>query len=146
MTPVTPANGGREEAAHLHTLPTPAARQRLTLDGHRFRHPSEIVVYRALRRAQADLPQFRSIGIIPSARLCVRGRRFEVDFLVMYQGRCGVIEVDGSSHNRKWSSDRSRDRLLEDSGVYYVDRIDAVDTTEPMEVETFVRRFLDKLA
>jgi very-short-patch-repair endonuclease len=57
-----------------------------------------------------------------------------------------VIEVDGASHYRKYSSDRSRDRLLEDCGVCYVDRIDAVDTADPKEVEAFVRRFLDKLA
>jgi hypothetical protein len=32
------------------------------------------------------LPEFRSIGIIPNARLSVQGRTFEVDFLVTYQG------------------------------------------------------------
>jgi hypothetical protein len=146
MTPATPANGGREAAAHLRTLPTRETRQRLTLEGHRFRDPTEIVVYRELRRAQDELPQFRSIGIAPNAKLHVRGRTFEVDFLVTHQGRCGVIEVDGASHYRKWASDRSRDHLLEDSGVCYVARIDAADTARHEEVESFVRRFLDKLA
>jgi hypothetical protein len=46
---------------------------------------------------------------------------------------------------RKSASDRSRNRLLEDSGVRSVDRFDAVDTAEPEEVEAFVRRCLDKL-
>jgi hypothetical protein len=145
MTPATPANGGREAAAHLQMVPTQTGRPRLTLDGFRFRDPTELVVYSELRRVQGELPQFTSIGIFPNACVRVRGRTVEVDFLVTYQRRCGVIEVDGASHYRKWASDHSRDRLLEDSGVCYVDRIDAIDTAKSEEVETFVRRFLDRL-
>jgi hypothetical protein len=145
MTPATSANGGREADAHLHVLPTQTRRARRAPEP-RFGDPSEKPVYDELRRAQETLPQFRSIAIAANATLCIRGRIVVVDFLVTYRGRCGVIEVDGASHCRKWSSDRSRDRLLEDCGVCYVDRIDAVDTTQPKEVEALVRRFLDKLA
>jgi very-short-patch-repair endonuclease len=103
-----------------------------------------MAVYQELRRAQEDLERLDSIGIAANVPIRLPGKT--VDLLVTHQGRCGVIEVDGASHNRKRASDRSRDHLLEDSGVLYVARIDAVDTAQPEEVEAFVRRFLHKLA
>ncbi len=92
------------------------------------------------------MPEFDSIAISPLAMLRVRGRSFEVDFLVTHQGRCGVIEVDGTVHRGKWADDRSRDRLLEDAGIAYIDRIDVSDVHQPTELATFVRRFLGRLA
>jgi len=47
----------------------------------------------------------------------VQQLRIRPDFVLI--GRCGaaVIEVDGTSHNRRYASDRSRDRLILHSGV-----------------------------
>ncbi len=64
---------------------------------------------------------------------------WEPDFLVIYKGRAGIIEVDGRTHVKKWLSDGSRDCLFEDAGVAYVDHIDAADIGGP-EVDQFLRR------
>jgi hypothetical protein len=77
-------------------------------------------------------------GSIPSSR--------EVDFYVIQKGRCAAIEVDGSSHYQKWSSDRSKDQALEDAGAMFVSRIDAADVEVPERVRPFLARFFLRLA
>jgi hypothetical protein len=113
------------------------------VDRMRFRDAAEVRLYEGLKRSQeAADPQFT---IVPNAAVRVPGRTWEVDFLILLGGRAGVIEVDGATHSRKWSSDRSRDRVLEDAGVAYIDRIDAEDTKDPLLVDQFIQRFLRKL-
>lgn len=102
-------------------------------------------MYRSLKRAQAQLPPGETLTIVPGPAVRIPAHTWEPDFLVIYKGRAGIIEVDGRTHVKKWSSDRSRDRLFEDAGVAYVDHIDAADTEGP-GVDQFVERFLRKLA
>jgi hypothetical protein len=125
--------------------PTGGQSPAFIIDRLAFQTGEERTVYLALRDAQAHMPEFESITIAPRCSIRVPGHTWEVDFLVTHKGRCGVIEVDGASHVGKWIADRSRDRLLLDAGIAYVDRIDAVDVNDPAELKTFVRRFLHRL-
>src|SRR5262249_42440218 len=98
----------------------PSSRPSLKADEMVFRGRAELSLYQALKRAQAAAAPGDEFLIVPNGAVRVPDRTREVDFLVVYKGRCGAIEVDGSSHYRKWSSDRSKDQALEDSGVAFV--------------------------
>jgi very-short-patch-repair endonuclease len=100
-------------------------------------------VYAGLKRAWADPGPF---SVVPNTLIALPGHTWEVDFLIGYRGRVGVIEVDGPTHRRKWASDRSRDRLLEDAGIAYIDRIAVEDTDDEAQVDQFVGRFVRRLA
>lgn len=117
----------------------------IAADRLRFRTVEEKFLYLALRDLQARMPEFDSLTIAPLCKIRVPGRTWEVDFMVTYRGKCGVIEVDGAVHRGKWADDRSRDRLLEDAGIAYVDRIDVRDVAERAELDVFIRRFLARL-
>jgi hypothetical protein len=55
--------------------------------------------------------------------------------------------LDGSRHKGRASDDKSRERLLRNAGVKYVDRLDVRDSTQKQEVEKFVTTdFLKHLA
>jgi very-short-patch-repair endonuclease len=55
----------------------------------------------------------------------------EVDFLVTYRSRVGVVEVDGDTHRNRYAADQSRDRFLRDAGINLVERIVADTPTIP---------------
>lgn len=114
-------------------------------DAMRFRDSAEVAVYSALKTKQRALPNTETITIAPNPSVRVPGHTWEPDFLVAYQGRVGAIEVDGGTHRKKYASDKSRDRILEDSGISLVDRIDVADVQNPQEVKAFVERFLARL-
>lgn len=113
-------------------------------DRMRFRTKGELCLYRSLKRAQDNLPAGETITISPGPSVRIPAHTWEPDFIVFYKGKAGIIEVDGSVHHKKWSSDRSRDRLFEDAGISYVDHIDTTDTEGP-QVDQFVERFLRRL-
>ena len=133
-----PSNQGSLGSAKSTVAAWPSA------DGMRFRDAGEVSLFEALKRCQSSLPAQRTFTIAPGPSVKVAGHVWEVDFLIVYKGKAGVIEVDGATHHRKYASDRSRDKKLEDCGVLYVDRIDVQDTHSP-EVEAFVERFINKL-
>lgn len=85
-------------------------------------------------------------SITPNPALYVAGRTWEPDFLVTFRGRVGIIEVDGASHAGRAASDKSRDRIFEDAGVAYVERLYAEDITDEDTAYEYVARFLRKLA
>jgi hypothetical protein len=114
-------------------------------DSMRFRDKAEVVLYEALKEKQHSLPVTDTISIIPNASVRVLGHTWEPDFIVVYRGRTGVIEVDGGSHRKKYASDKSRDQILEDCGISWVERIDVADAENPAECKTFVDRFLKRL-
>lgn len=114
-------------------------------DGLHFTNEWEWRVYVVLCERQQQLPDNETIGISPLGAMKVRGHVFEPDFLVTYKGKAGVIEVDGPHHKGRSSDDKSRERLLRNSGVKYIDRIDVRDTTTKEEVEKFVTDFLRHL-
>ena len=73
------------------------------------------------------------------------GRTWEPDFLVVYGGRCGIIEVDGYSHQNRWVADKSHDAIYEDSGIAYIARVPAEDTDDPAVVDDHIQRFLKRV-
>lgn len=114
-------------------------------DGLKFSSAEELKVYLALRRKQAQLPPEATIGIMPGCAMRVGERKFWPDFLVTYQARAGVIEVDGPHHHGRAAADQSRDRQLEDAGVVLVERIVVEDVTDDAGLEIFIERFLSRL-
>lgn len=143
--------------ALLHSLGgtevTNAARKTRILAGHpqqdglHFTNAWEQRVYRVLREKQAALPGEQTLGILPLPAFRTMHSTYEPDFLVTYRGRAGVIEVDGPHHAgaQRRSSDASREALLINAGVAWVERIDVRDTTTKEEVEALVDRFLLRL-
>ena len=117
----------------------------MSLHGLRFDRPEELVVYRVLLQLQGRLPARRSL-LLARAVVRVPGHTFKPDRLVVHRGRCGVLEVDGATHTARAAADRSRDRLLEDAGIAYVDHLDAESASDPAEAEQFVDRFVERLA
>jgi len=152
VVPTHAAENWRESlTATLGEKPTNQARlgrppQRwLHADRMAFRDEAEACMYQALKRAQEAMPSEDAMTIVPNPAVRLPGRTVEPDFLVVYRGRCGVIEVDGATHSGKHAADRSRDRLLEDAGMARIDRIDVQDAERPDEADRFVRRFLRRL-
>jgi very-short-patch-repair endonuclease len=43
--------------------------------------------------------------------------RVELDFLVFYQGKCLILEIDGTHHKKQVERDYSRDRVLLKEGI-----------------------------
>lgn len=121
-------------------MTTPLTEHRLAFD-----QPEELAVYRQFLTLQATLPLRRSLMVVRGA-VRVPGHTFHPDLLVIHRGRAGAVEVDGSSHYGRAAADRSRDRLLEDAGIYYVDHLDAEAASDPGECALFVERFVDRLA
>lgn len=111
-----------------------------------FTNEGEHVVYSALRKIQEnDLPREETIGIYPLAGGRIPGRTWEPDFLVTYRGRAGVLEIDGPHHNSRRALDVTRDHLLRDAGIAFVDRIPVEGLQDPAELNASLRRFLRRL-
>jgi hypothetical protein len=115
------------------------------MHGITFDEPEEMSVYRALLSLQDRLPA-RANLLVARAVVRVPGKNFKPDLLVVYHGRAGVIEVDGASHYARAAADRSRDRLLEDAGIAYIDHLDAESARDEKECQIFVERFINRLA
>lgn len=115
-------------------------------DGLHFSNKWEHRVYTVLKQQQAGLPDNDTFGILALAGMRVLNHTYEPDLLITYRGRAGVIEIDGPHHKGRRSDDASRERLLRNAGVKYIDRIDVRDTTTPEEVHKFVTDFLKHLA
>lgn len=111
-----------------------------------FTNEGERKVYRTLRQIQEkDLPSEDTIGIYPLPGGRVPHRTWEPDFLVTYKGRAGVLEVDGPHHKGRRAMDLSRDHLLRDSGIAFVDRLPVETVSDSSELNAALRRFLRRL-
>ncbi len=111
-----------------------------------FTNPGELTVYRALKQIQEkDLPRDYTIGIYPLAGGRVPGRTWEPDVLITYKGRAGILEIDGPSHNVRRAMDLSRDHILYDTGIAFVDRVPVEALNDPAELTATLRRFLRRL-
>jgi len=112
-----------------------------------FTNEGEQTVYRALRHIQEkELPADSTIGIYPLAGGRVPNHTWEPDFLITYKGRAGVFEVDGPHHNGRRAMDTTRDHLLRDAGVAFVDRVPVEVVENPSELHAVLRRFLRRLS
>ena len=131
---------GPRNQATLGPVPPPISEDRLM-----FRSRAEIAVYRALKRAQGKRPQAENVTVLalPSAR--INGNTLEPDFVVLYRGRAGIIEVDGPHHIGKRASDTSRDRIFRYCGVKEVDHFDVADVDDEAELDKLIEGFLWRL-
>jgi hypothetical protein len=134
---------GERPVDNQATYSTAAAVRRR--DRLNFGSAQEVSVYKALLRRQGKLPAEATIAILPGPGTRVLGRTFWPDFVVTYQGRSGMIEVDGPHHQGRAAADHSRDALLSDAGVGHVGRITVEDAASDSELDRFVERFLQRL-
>ncbi|MFJ5041980.1 hypothetical protein [Streptomyces parvulus] len=116
------------------------------MDGLAFTNFGERRVYQALKHLQEkELPREETISIFPLPNGRVLGHTWEPDMIVTYRGRAGVLEIDGPNHRSRRAMDTSRDHLLRDAGIAYVDRIPVEAIDNPQELLTVLRRFLRRL-
>ncbi|MFH8566986.1 hypothetical protein [Streptomyces sp. NPDC017993] len=117
-----------------------------TLDGLAFTNFGERRVYQALKHLQEkELASEETISIFPLPNGRVLGHTWEPDVIVTYRGRAGVLEIDGPNHRARRAMDTSRDHLLRDAGIAYVDRIPVEVIDNPQELLTVLKRFLRRL-
>jgi hypothetical protein len=125
----------------------PARLNKVQSDGLNFGSYEEVIVYEALKRLQAELPQTETIGIMPNCAFRAgNGSSFTPDFVVTHRRRAGSLEVDGPHHRGRFASDRSKDELLVDAGIAHAYRIPVEDVSRPEELSAHLQRFLKRLA
>ncbi|MFE7581073.1 hypothetical protein ACFU5Y_05835 [Streptomyces gardneri] len=115
-------------------------------EGFVFDSREEILVYEALKRAQADLPADSTISIfpLPMGRVGV-GSTWTPDFLITVAGRVGIIEVDGPHHQKRFAADATRDRQWRNSGIVHIERILVEETSADADLDALVKQFLTRL-
>ncbi|GGZ92440.1 hypothetical protein GCM10010389_33870 [Streptomyces echinoruber] len=118
----------------------------LSREGFVFDSREEVLVYEALKRAQAALPEDSTISIfpLPMGRVGV-GNAWTPDFLVTVAGRVGIIEVDGPHHQKRFGVDATRDRHWRNSGIVHIERILVEETSADTDLDALVRQFLTRL-
>jgi hypothetical protein len=118
----------------------------LNKEGFVFDSREEVLVYEALKRAQAALPEDSTISIfpLPMGRVGV-GNAWTPDFLVSAAGRVGIIEVDGPHHRKRFGADTTRDRHWRNSGILHIERILVEETSADSDLDVLVRQFLTRL-
>jgi hypothetical protein len=137
-------SGGRRPTNHARRVRTSTVR--FAEDWLAFTNSGELTVYRALKKIQEnDLPSEETIGIYPLPGGRVLGRTWEPDVMITYKGRAGIIEVDGPDHNRRRALDQTRDHLLYDTGIAFVDRVPVEALQDASELNLILRRFLRRL-
>jgi hypothetical protein len=117
---------------------------RRTADGLFLTNLEEEKVYAVLRDVQQRL-KGDTVLLAPLPGVRVRETTLTPDFLIMYKGRVGVIEVDGPQHHGRFGADATRDRLLYPAGVKYVGHLLVEDLRSRESVEAFVEDFLRRL-
>ena len=83
-----------------------------------FRSPHEIAIAKALNGY--------NVLFLPNcmARFAQERQNKEADFLVCYEGKWGIIEVDGAFHTSA-ARDHERDRLFKSHGIRVIERYTA---------------------
>ncbi|WP_143668422.1 hypothetical protein [Streptomyces sp. f150] len=116
-------------------------------DNLAFTNEGEQRVYRLLKHRQEKiLPPEETISIFPLPNGRIAGRTWEPDFLITYKGRAGVLEIDGPHHNARRALDVTREHLMHDSGIAYVDRVPVEALDSRQEIDQVIDRFLRRLA
>ncbi|MFF4138601.1 hypothetical protein ACFY1B_45850 [Streptomyces mirabilis] len=134
------------DTATNHAARVTDPKPELRRDGFVFDSREEVRVYEALKRAQAALPADATIAIfpLPLGRVGV-GNTWTPDFLVVREGKAGLIEVDGPHHRGRLAADGTRDRHWRNSGFVYIERILVEETAKDSELDALVRTFLKRL-
>ncbi|WP_189309844.1 hypothetical protein [Streptomyces brasiliensis] len=116
-------------------------------DNLAFTNEGEQRVYQLLKhRQESVLPVEETIAIFPLPNGRIAQRTWEPDFLVTYKGRAGTLEIDGPHHNARRALDVTREHLMRDSGIAYVDRVPVETLESRVELERVIDRFLRRLA
>jgi hypothetical protein len=137
-------SGERPSNQARRLQPTP---RRWLEDNLAFTNEGELRVYQLLKhRQQKVLPREETISIFPLPNGMIAGHTWEPDFLVTYKGRAGVLEIDGPRHNARRALDVTRDHLMHDAGIAYVDRVPVEAMRNRAELEQAIDRFLRRLA
>jgi hypothetical protein len=137
-------SGGKKPTNQARRVRTEPSRPRE--DGLSFTNGGELKVYQALKLLQDTLPRDKTIGIFPLAGGRIPGHTWEPDVLVTYKNRAGVLEIDGPDHNLRRALDVTRDHLLYDAGVAFVDRIPVEALSDPKELGAALTRFIRRVA
>lgn len=103
-------------------VPAPMTPRPATWKAMKFRSQSEVQIAHALERANVLFWANARGRVGPNADS--RETR-ESDFLVFSDGKFGVLEVDGPTHEGKASQDHERDRLFQHHGLRVVQRFDS---------------------
>lgn len=136
---------GERPTNHARRL-QPAPRRWLE-DNLAFTNEGEQRVYRLLKhRQEQSLPEEETIAIFPLPNGRIAKRTWEPDFLITYKGRAGILEIDGPHHNARRALDATREHLMRDSGIAYVDRVPVEALENRAELERVIDRFLRRLA
>lgn len=115
-------------------------------DGLYFTNPGELEVYRKLKRLQEEnFPPEENFSIFPLARGRIPGHTREPDFVIAYQGRTGILEIDGPHHNSRRSHDASSEHLYRDAGISFIDRVSVEALDDDTELEQVLTRFFRRL-
>ncbi|GIF04683.1 DUF559 domain-containing protein [Actinoplanes siamensis] len=120
--------------------------KRFEEDGLQFSNALEVRFYGLLKEKQESLPETESLSIFPLPAQRIVGRNFEPDFLVVYEGRAAIIELDGGNHSRRVAADQSRDRLMKNAGFRLIERLAVEDVQSADEVRAFIDSVLKRLA
>lgn len=107
----------------------------------RFRSESEVRIAQVLDRAGVlFLPNCKARLGLPESR-----QNREADFLVCYEGKWGILEVDGEPFHppSRTTQDHERDRLFRVHGILLVEHFDASECFK--NPDGVVRRFLEIL-
>lgn len=114
----------------------------LIYSGMRFSSPAEISIAKALDNL--------GVMYLPNCLVRVGGKGNRVnrfpDFLICYQGKWGILEIDGATyHSGTATEDRQRSRLIErHGGIAYFTRYDAKRCQQ--EPDKVIKEFLEILS
>jgi hypothetical protein len=130
----------------LRSIPWPSEDGRTPWTTSFFKTESELLLFCQLQRVARSLDAHRSMAIMANPWTWVPSLHWvRPDIVVVTNGRAAVIENDGGSHRGKASSDRSRDRHLEDAGFWYVDRFDVDEPYDPAMCRANLERLINRL-
>jgi very-short-patch-repair endonuclease len=115
-------------------------------DGLQFSNALEVRFYQLLKLAQENLPPAETFSIFPMPGQRVVGRNFEPDFVIVYEGKAAIIELDGGNHSRRVAADQSRDRLMKNAGFKLIERLAVEEVQSTDEVKEFIGNVLKRLS
>lgn len=138
-------SGGKRPTNHARRVRNSSVR--FAEDWLSFTNSGELTVYQALKKIQEnELPPDETIGIYPLPGGRVLRHTWEPDVLVTYKRRAGILEIDGPDHNRRRALDQTRDHLLLDTGIAFIDHVPVEALQDASELNQILHRFLRRLA
>lgn len=111
-----------------------------TWQGMRFRSKAEVQIAKALDRVGV-LFMPNCLARLTDPRKTDSRRNMEADFFVFYEGKWGILEVDGPSHKPESRvNEQERDRLFQHNGIAIIQRF--INSRCERHPDDVVREFL----